>query len=54
MAQTNITEEILCLQSYLETLKKYLPYADGQAYYQDLREIESVEQKIRSLIAKCK
>jgi hypothetical protein len=43
-------EELLQLKAQqLSDLEKYLPYADGQAYYQDLREIERLKEEIRDL-----
>jgi hypothetical protein len=43
-------KELITLRSQqLHDLEKYLPYADGQAYYQDLRKIERLKEEIRDL-----
>lgn len=47
----NITKEdkIKALKSSIERIEEVLPYADGQAYYQDLREIDRLREQIRNL-----
>lgn len=37
------------LLAELAELKKWLPYADGGAYHQDLKRIHEIEEKLRRL-----
>ena len=50
---TSITDdqlvEIKRLESRIESLREWLPYADGQAYYDDKREIERMTIELCNL-----
>lgn len=50
---TSITEdqltEIKRLESRIESLREALPYADGQAYYDDKRKIEQMTIELCNL-----
>ena len=50
---TSITDdqlaEIKRLESRIESLREWLPYADGQAYYDDKRKIEQMTVKLCNL-----
>ena len=42
-------DKIKALKSSIERIEEVLPYADGQAYYQDLREIDRLRAQIKEL-----
>lgn len=46
---TSISEQIKTLETYIENIKQTLPYADGQAYYNDLRTIDEMNNRILAL-----
>ena len=50
---TSITDdqlaEIKRLESRIESLREWLPYADGQAYYDDKRKIEQMTIELCNL-----
>lgn len=46
---TNKENKIKALKRSIESIQSVLQYADGQAYYQDKREIERLRQQIRDL-----
>lgn len=50
---TSITDEQLAeikrLESRIESLREWLPYADGQAYYDDKRKIEQMTIELCNL-----
>lgn len=45
----NTQEKIASLEKSIANLKKYLQYADGQAYYNDRREIQRLEKQLWEL-----
>lgn len=50
----NIESEIRALESSIKDAKKALPYADGQAYYDDKRRIATMESRLAELRRKQK
>ena len=50
---TSITDEQLAeikrLESRIKSLREVLPYADGQAYYDDKRKIEALTAELNEL-----
>ncbi len=42
-------DQIESLERRIKSLKQCLPYADGQAYYNDKREIARLQEKLRQL-----
>ena len=42
-------DQIRHLKARIASLSEYLPYADGQAYYNDKREIEALSAELRTL-----
>ena len=49
MTKSEIRKKIEYLERRCHSIGKYLPYADGQAYYNDKREIEEMEKEISRL-----
>lgn len=49
MTKSEIRKKIEMLERRCHSIGKYLPYADGQAYYNDKREIEEMEREISKL-----
>lgn len=52
--EESLNQELARLTSQLKELKTYLPYADGQAYYQDKERIRITEREIKSVQSKLK
>lgn len=42
-------DQIRVLEAELRVLEKYLPYADGGAYYQDKNRILNIKKKLEEL-----
>lgn len=49
MDKESIKRRIKSLERQHDELAKYLPYADGPAYYNDKREMERISTQIRIL-----
>lgn len=47
-------EQIEKLKEQIERISKYIEYADGPAYYQDLEKLRNLRQEIRDLEAEDK
>ena len=43
------SEQIARLERRYQSIAKYLPYADGQAYYRDKQQMEEIEKEISRL-----
>ena len=46
----NKEDRILALKGSIESMKAKLPYADGQAYYNDKHEIEQMQTQLADLL----
>jgi hypothetical protein len=46
----NKEDRILALKRSIESMQSVLPYADGQAYYKDKREIEQMSAELAYLL----
>jgi predicted Zn-dependent protease len=49
VSKKSIEEAIAWRQNKIETLKEFLPYADGQAYYQDKEKIRKLSIELDEL-----
>jgi len=49
VSRKSIEEAIAWRQNKLETLNEFLPYADGQAYYQDKEKIRGLTLELAEL-----
>lgn len=49
VSKKSIEEAIAWRQNKIETLKEFLPYADGQAYYQDKEKIRKLSIELNEL-----
>lgn len=52
MTKSEIRQRIEYLERQCHRIGRYLPFADGQAYYNDKREIEKLEREISDLTRK--
>jgi hypothetical protein len=49
VSKKSIEEAIAWRQNKIETLEEFLPYADGQAYYQDKEKIRKLSIELNEL-----